>query len=81
MASAKTSFERYWAHPLLSDRRRVRHDDMNKPLDSPNPTSAGLCYNLNGERLREGNVVDGGVRRSPLSYLLARLAETPGEEQ
>ena len=54
---------------------------MDKPLDSPNLPSAGLCYNLNGERLREGNVVDGGVRRSPLSYLLARLAEAPGEEQ
>ncbi len=81
MASAKTSFERYWAHPLLSDRHRVRHDDMDKPLDSPNPTSAGLCYNLSGERLREGNVANGVVRRSPLSYLLMRLTEAPGEEQ
>lgn len=32
-----TSFERYWAHPLLSDHRRVRHDDMDKALNSPNP--------------------------------------------
>ncbi len=54
---------------------------MDKALGSPNPPSAGLCYNLNGERLREGNVVDGVVRRSPLSYLLVRLAEAPGEEQ
>lgn len=29
------------------------------------PPSAGLCYNLNGERLREGNVADGVVGRSP----------------
>ena len=76
-----TSFERYWAHPLLSDRRRVRHDDMDKALDSPSPPSAGLCYNSSGERLREANVTDGVVRRSPLSYLLVRLAEAPGEEQ
>jgi hypothetical protein len=75
------SFERYWAHPLLSDRRRVRHDDMDKALDSPNPPSVGLCYNLNGERLREGNVADGVVRRSPLPCLLVRLAEAPGEER
>ncbi len=75
------SFERYWAHPLLSDRRRVRHDDMDMALDSSNLPSAGLCYNLNGERLREGNVADGVVRRSPLAYLLVRPAEAPGEEQ
>ena len=54
---------------------------MDKPLDSPNPPSTGLCYNLNGERLREGNVADGVVRRSPLSYLLVRPAEALGEEQ
>ncbi len=80
-ASAKTSFERYWAHPLLSDRRRVRHDDMDKAPDSPDSPSADLCYNLKGERLREGNAADGLARRSPLSYLLVRRAEAPGEEQ
>ena len=45
------------------------------------PPSAGLCYNLSGERLREGNVANGVVRHSPLSYLLMRLTEAPGEEQ
>ncbi len=82
MALAKTSFERYWAHPLLSDRRRVRHDDdVDKALDMPEFPLASLCYNLDGERLREGNAADGVVRRSPLSYLLVRRAEAPGEEQ
>ncbi len=54
---------------------------MDKALDSPNPPSAGLCYNLNGERLREGNVADGAVRHPPLSYFLVIPAEAPGEEQ
>ena len=52
-----------------------------KALHSPNPPSAGLCYNLDGDRLREGNVANGVVRRSPLAYLLVRLAEAHGEEQ
>ncbi len=42
---------------------------------------ASLCYNLNGERLREGNMADGVVRRSPLSCLLGGPAEAHGEEE